>query len=123
MDYNRKLTENLQKLIHSRKNLLSSNTSAHYTKENHSNNTDSGSFVDVDLKNDDKIINLSPAPQNLEISKTSASNTSMARTPPPIESFLAEKLPTTHQSSNRQVGSHSFLFIVGLYFRIATFYY
>ena len=57
MNYNRKLTENLQKLIHSRKNLLFPIPSKQHSKETHGNDTDSEIPQSKDQTNEDCRIN------------------------------------------------------------------
>ena len=100
MNYNRSLTENLQKLIQSRKNLLHTQTSENHVKESYGNDGNSDAFDETDKKNGNNSRN---STQSLKMSNESISNKSIENQQPLIENFVANEQQTSHQLKDIQV--------------------
>ena len=93
MNYNRSLTENLQKLIHSRKNLLHNQTSENNVKESNGNDGNSDAFDETDKRHGNNSRNSTPSPKMSHESIVKKS----------IENFVANKQQTSHQPKDIQV--------------------
>ena len=106
MNYNRKLTENLQKLIHSRKNLLFPNPSKEHSKETHGNDTDSEIPQNKDQTNEDCRIN---SPGDRDYTDSNPSDKSIESAQNLIEAFDTNEQLPTRLSQNSQVGPKIYL--------------
>ena len=100
MNYNRNLTENLQKLIQSRKNLLHTQTSENHVKDSYGNDGNSDEFDETDKKNGNILRNSS---QSQKMSNESILNKSVENQQPLIENFVAKEHQTSHQPKDFQV--------------------
>ena len=100
MNYNRKLTENLQKLIHSRKNLLFPKPSKEHLKETHGNDTDSEIPQNKDQTNEDCRIN---SLGDRDYTDSNPSDNSIESAQNLIEAFDTNKQLPSRLSQNSQV--------------------
>ena len=101
MNYNRKLTENLQKLIHSRKNLLFPNPSKEYSKETRGNDTDSEVPQNKNQTNEDCRIN---SPGDRDYTDSNPLDKSIESAQNSIETFDTNEQLPSRLSQNSQVG-------------------
>ena len=100
MNYNRNLTENLQKLIQSRKNLLQTQTSENHVKESYGNDGNSDAFDETDKKNGNNSRNFA---QSQRMSHESNINKSIENEQRLNKNFVANELQTSRQPKDIQV--------------------
>ena len=100
MNYNRSLTENLQKLIQSRKNLIHTQTSENHVKEPYGNDGNSDAFDETNKKDGNNSRN---STQSLKMSHDSITSNSIENEKPLTENFVENEQQTSHQPKDIQV--------------------